>query len=77
MPLANFMYRVILQADDRSVHKEISVFLESECALSFPQESAIVAYRKRLEFGWHPPIQISTLPFPNICVFMTFSKPRT
>ena len=77
MQLSNFMERVILQADDRSVRKEISFFLRSGFASSFSHESVILVYCKRLEFGPHARICNTILPFPNTCVFMTFSKTRT
>ena len=77
IPLTNFMERVILQADGRSVRKEISVFLRSGYASSFSHESVTVAYYKRLEFGPHARICNTILPFPNTFVVMTFSKTRS
>jgi len=77
MPLTNFIERVILQADGRSVHKEISVFLRAGYEPSFSHESLIEAYCKLLEFGQHARIINTILPFPNKFVFMTFSKTQT
>jgi len=74
MPLANLMDSAILQADGRSVHKEILVFLRSGYALHFSHESVIVAYCKQLEFGRQALICNNILPFPNKCVFMTSKK---
>lgn len=62
MPLVNVMERIILQADGRSVHKKISVFLRSGFASSSSHESLIVAYCKWLEFGPHPWIRNTILP---------------
>jgi len=77
MPLANLMDSVTLQADGRSVSKEILVFLRSGYAFYFSHESVIVAYCKQFEFGLQAQTCNTILPFPNTCVFMTFSKKKS